>query len=145
MHTTGHNHAIFYLDDDADDQFFFKETLESVSDSYELYVQSAGVELLKLLESPPPMPSMIFIDLNMPQMNGFEVLEKIRKSEHDTKAPVIVFTTSTDEEAVSRCRELGADMFITKPQDYRKLGSILEYVLNINWSNPSSFPYHFKN
>ncbi len=145
MHNQSDKYTIFYLDDDFDDQYLFRETLENIQSSHELYTQSEGEELLQLLESPPPSPSMIFLDLNMPGMTGFEVLEKIKTSAKSEKIPVIIFSTSSDESTKVRCRELGANMFITKPQDYRQLTSVLDRVLKINWRNPSSYKFQISN
>lgn len=145
MQNQSDKYTIFYLDDDYDDQYLFRETLENIETSHELFTQTEGEELLQLLESPPPTPSMIFLDLNMPGMNGFEVLERIKASAKSEKIPVIIFSTSSDEGAKSRCRELGANMFITKPQDYRQLESVLEKVLKINWRNPSTYKFQIAN
>jgi CheY-like chemotaxis protein len=83
----------------------------------------------------PEPPMLVLLDLNMPVMDGYQVLEKI-KSDNRTKAvPVVVLTTTEDAREVARCYELGCNIYITKPVEYdqfseaiRKLGLFLGVV-----------------
>lgn len=142
MNTANDKLTIFYLDDDRDDLYFFEETLKKINGEHELHTTRAGQELLQLLESPPPHPHLIFVDLNMPGMDGFEVLDRIRNRAQSKPAPIIVFTTSQDRESALRCKDLGADMFVSKPDDYQSLEKVLKGLLKTNWSDPSSFKFH---
>ena len=65
---------IFYTDDDQDDQEIFIDAVNEISDSLQIVTQRNGDELIKMLKSRPPVPSIIFLDLNMPVKNGYEVL-----------------------------------------------------------------------
>lgn len=74
--------TIFYTDDDLDDLDFFTEVVESMENGVELVTQNNGKKLLEALHNPPPAPSVVFLDLNMPGINGFDVLTEIRQSDN---------------------------------------------------------------
>ena len=76
---------------------------------------------------------MIFLDLNMPVKNGYQVLKEIMESEKIKDLLVIIFSTSNHDSAVQMARKLGARLFIPKPSSFYSLTIILKYVLSINW------------
>ena len=63
---------------------------------------------------------LLLLDLNMPVLNGYQVLELIRSHEQTRHLPVAILTTTDDEREVTRCYELGCNVYITKPVDYDK-------------------------
>ena len=144
MRTSTYN--IFYTDDDIDDQIVFKEVVGDISSHYYVYTQNDGDELLNLLKSPPPQAGLIFLDLNMPNKNGYEVLEELRKCNLAGQIPVIVISTSSDETAISTSRALGAAMYITKPSSYTEFKKIMRSVLDMDWHamkiTSSNFAYN---
>ena len=78
---------------------------------------------------------LVLLDLNMPVLDGYQVLERIKTDERTKRIPVIILTTTDDPREVSRCYELGCNVYITKPVDYeqfaeamRKLGLFLLVV-----------------
>ena len=83
-----------------------------------------------------PSPLLILLDLNMPVLDGYQVLERIKADERTKRIPVIILTTTDDAREVARCYELGCNVYMTKPVDYdqfseaiRKLGLFLLVVL----------------
>ena len=84
----------------------------------------------------PSAPLLVLLDLNLPVLNGFQVLERLRADERTKHIPVIMVTSSDDTQDVARCYELGCNVFLTKPVvDYeqfseaiRKLGLFLSVV-----------------
>ena len=132
MEQTKYN--IFYTDDDTDDQEVFKEIVAELDEEVYIFTQNNGDELMRLLENPPPDPRIIFLDLNMPVKNGYEVLKDIRQFEKVSTLPVIIFSTSNDEEAIGLTRRLGANMYITKPESYDSMRNLLRHILQIDWS-----------
>ena len=103
--STKPNKFIFLADDDADDCMLFEDALREVSTSTELTTANDGVELINLMEtSVPPPPDVIFLDLNMPRKNGFECLEQIRKTKKWASIPVVIFSTTGQEEMVKKVR-----------------------------------------
>jgi len=81
-------------------------------------------------------PLLVLLDLNMPVLDGYQVLERMKSDERTKHIPVIILTTTDDAREVSRCYELGCNVYITKPVDYdqfseamRKLGLFLLVVM----------------
>jgi CheY-like chemotaxis protein len=79
---------------------------------------------------------LVLLDLNMPVLDGYQVLERMKADERTRRIPVIILTTTDDPREVSRCYELGCNVYITKPVDYeqfaeamRKLGLFLLVVM----------------
>ncbi|WP_137156734.1 response regulator [Rhizobium sp. FKL33] len=61
---------------------------------------------------------LILLDLNLPDMSGIDILEKVKANAHTKRLPVIILTTTDDEREIQRCYDLGANVYITKPVDY---------------------------
>lgn len=125
---------IFLADDDEDDRLFFEEALKEVCDDAVLTVAENGDELMEILYRPPvPMPDVIFLDLNMPKKNGFECLAEIKKNGTLKDLPIIIFTTSLQEESIKKVYSQGANYYVRKPTDFRQLKLIVEKLLAIDW------------
>ncbi len=124
---------IFYTDDDADDREVFKEVIEELNEDVYIFTQRDGDELMDMLKNPPPRAHLIFLDLNMPGKNGYEVLKEIRASEKFRDLPVIIFSTSNDSESISQTRALGATLYINKPTSYAEMKRILKRILSFEW------------
>jgi CheY-like chemotaxis protein len=80
-------------------------------------------------------PLLVLLDLNLPDMQGTDILARIKTSEHLKRAPVIVLTTTDDKVEIQRCYDLGCNVYITKPVDYegfaqaiRQLGLFLSVI-----------------
>lgn len=122
---------ILLVDDDADDQSFFLDALRAINDAIVCEVANNGVEALEHLKKTPPLPSLIFLDLNMPMMNGYECLEHI-KSQRDLKEiPVIIFTTSSNPKDREVTKKLGAKIFLTKTSDLLQMRLQLSEILKL--------------
>ena len=61
---------------------------------------------------------LVLLDLNLPDMTGIDILEKVKGNEHTRRSPVVVLTTTDDQREIQRCYDLGANVYITKPVDY---------------------------
>jgi CheY-like chemotaxis protein len=70
--------------------------------------------------SGPSKPVLLLLDLNLPVLDGYQVLERIRSHERIRHVPVAILTTTDDEREITRCYELGCNVYITKPVDYDK-------------------------
>jgi CheY-like chemotaxis protein len=78
---------------------------------------------------------VVLLDLNMPILDGFQVLHWLKTNKHTQKIPVVVLTTTDDSREKARCYELGCDLYLTKPLDYEQFGDIaqsLEAFLAVN-------------
>jgi len=125
--------TIFYTDDDQEDLEFFKEIIDTIDADVNLVTQHNGTELLHALHNPPPHPHLVFLDINMPGMTGYEVLKEVRRSHQ--KLPVVMFSTSGDHDSISKSRELGATFYLPKSGIFDQLKKSIEYALSINWGN----------
>jgi CheY-like chemotaxis protein len=85
------------------------------------------VEAFKQLEKSPP--DLIFMDLNMPVMNGFDCLVYLKKKTELRNIPIIIFTTSKSLNDINRTRQLGASKFMTEPDDFNVLCKKLNRVI----------------
>lgn len=137
---------IFLADDDEDDCLLFEDALREVCSQTDLATANDGIELMDFLNNEvPPSPDVIFLDLNMPRKNGFECLEEIRKIKRFKDIPVVIFSTTGEEEAINRLYDQGAHFFIKKPGSFPKLKSAIQKILSIDWAKHTlpTFKEHF--
>lgn len=127
------NITIFYADDDADDLEFFRDVTTAIDKKIELFTHENGNQLLVAVRNPPPSPQIIFLDLNMPGKDGFEVLKELKSAEEYKNIPVVIFSTSNDQGNIIKSKELGANLYITKPNSFAKFQKSIEHTLSINW------------
>jgi CheY-like chemotaxis protein len=110
---------LLLVEDSADDAYFFRRALRKASIECELvHVVDGGaaVELLRQVGGGSGrMPSGVFLDLKMPVLNGFEVLDWIRQQSFTDRMPVFVLSGSDHEEDKARARSLGASRYLVKP------------------------------
>jgi CheY-like chemotaxis protein len=123
---------ILLCDDDSDDCYFFNEALEKLFLSTNLTAVHDGERLMQLLtKETNELPHVLFLDLNMPRKNGFECLTEIKNNEKLKPLPVIMFSTSFDQEVVNLLYKNGAQYFIRKPSEFPKLQKVILQVLTL--------------
>ncbi|RFS14981.1 response regulator [Emticicia sp. C21] len=137
------NYSIFYTDDDSDDKEIFKEIINEIHPDSSIEFQSDGLELLNRLKEINYMPDILFLDINMPHTDGFQVLSEIRQDAAVKDLPIVILSTSNDADAIAKAKESGADLYICKPNSYSKLKDILAELLSLNWPNDIK-TQHFK-
>lgn len=115
----------FLIDDDLDDQEIFALAVKEFSDSIHCYFADNGVKALEKLNKDEFLPHCIFIDINMPRMNGIECLEQIKSINRLKTVPVCMYSTSADPSIVEKTRQLGAIDFIVKPPSIFVLSQLL--------------------
>jgi CheY-like chemotaxis protein len=112
---------ILLADDDPDDRELFSDTIKDVSANANLIVFEDGKTLLSHLNNnSSDKPDLIFLDINMPFMCGKECLKEIRKSNEFKNVPVVVFSTSANDNDIYETFKHGANLFITKPGSYNE-------------------------
>ena len=126
----------FLIDDDLDDQEIFAMAAKEFSDAVRCYFADDGVKALEKLINDDFLPDCIFIDINMPRMNGIECLEQIKRISRLRSVPVCMFSTSADPAMVTKSKELGAIDFIVKPASVSVLSELLGGFINSNVSLP---------
>jgi len=121
--------SFFLIDDDPDDIMLFREVVDDLDSKIHFYSATNGREALNLLNRENfSMPSVIFLDLNMPKMDGRECLHEIRKSESLGNIPVVIYTTSSHQKDIEETKKMGANGFISKPSSLRELQSVLNAI-----------------
>ncbi len=123
---------ILLADDDTDDCLFFDEALSKIPLSTQLNMLKDGVQLMSYLAANThQLPHVLFLDLNMPLKNGFECLEEIKLSEKLKSLPVIILSTSHQENIINMLYKIGADRYIRKSVNFSKLKQLIYQALNI--------------
>jgi CheY-like chemotaxis protein len=120
---------ILLIDDDVDDELIFREIIEEISPNIECISAHNGLEALNQLGRMNPVPTMIFLDLNMPIISGWECLDRIRKDQRTTQTPVVIMTTSDNQADKQKALSLGATAFLTKTADLHSLRLIIRKTL----------------
>lgn len=117
---------ILIVDDDEDDIDLFKEVVEDLFPKTACHSARNGEEALKMLKNADDFPDIIFMDLNMPRMDGKTCLKKLKEHDQLNKIPVVIYTTSSSLNHKTETRKLGATHFITKPTSYTRLCEVIE-------------------
>jgi len=121
---------LFLVDDDIDDQHVFAEALSEIDDSINLLTAFNGLEALETLrEISSRLPDLIFLDLNMPKMNGKQFLKEMKSNSTLAHIPVVIYTTSSAKTDKDETLELGAQGFIVKPDSYGAVCHAIRSVL----------------
>jgi CheY-like chemotaxis protein len=121
---------ILYAEDDYDDFESVKEALDQLTDHQLLLHAKNGEEAVEFVQNSTVLPSLIVLDLNMPIMDGKEVLQWLKDRPEYNRIPVMIFTTSSREEDVKLCQKNGCTFF-RKPTLYRDLLHVAQTMLQI--------------
>ncbi len=127
---------VFMIEDNPDDIELTLEAFRESQREFNVNVAQDGVEGMQYLRkegefSNRPVPDLILLDLNMPRMNGFEVLEEINKDEELKKIPVVVFSLSHSHEDMVKVRSLNARAYIVKPVGMEGLLEVVNQLESI--------------
>ncbi len=124
------------VDDDPDDTLLFRDILQDVDSSVGFTSAVNGKAALSLLRSGTiPLPHIIFLDLNMPLMNGKECLLELKQDPALMHIPVIIYTTSSQSRDIEETMMGGAICFITKPTSLKDLDYILTQITSSPLNN----------
>ena len=116
------NNIIMIVDDDEDDRELFCEAIDSIDlDLTCVHLENGEKALQYLQDDEKPMPDYIFLDLNMPKLNGKECLVAIKKIDRLKKVPVIIYSTSNHPAEREQTMKLGAYGFIHKQTEFNSL------------------------
>lgn len=125
--------TILLIDDDRDDAELFQEVLKEIDSSIGFnHIEDSKKGLEKLTAQTNNLPDIIFLDINMPIVSGWQCLDHFKKTEHLKDIPVIMFTTSSQPREKENALQHGANGFITKPNEYQVLKNSLSEVIHQN-------------
>jgi two-component system response regulator len=125
MPDTGNN-IILLVEDNASDVELARLAFNRANISGKFVVAGDGVEAIEyLFGDTRALPLLILLDLKLPRMDGFAVLERIRRDERTRRIPVVIVTTSNDEETIARSYSAGANDFIRKSPGFREFSETL--------------------
>ena len=119
---------ILIVDDGAEDIQLFSEAVMEIDENINCVEAYNGLEALKVLRRNSLLPNYIFLDINMPLMNGRKCLEEIKANPNYRDIPVIIYSTTSDQKQIEECRKLGAG-FLTKPNSFGELTRSLRRIL----------------
>lgn len=122
--------SVFFVDDDDEDLSIFQHALEEVYPDASLRSAQNGKEALTLLAAMDVLPDVIFLDLNMPIMQGLEFLDVVREYPKISTIPVLVYTTTLNPREMEEARLMGAAGFVRKPESLYTLRTIIRLVLS---------------
>ena len=141
------NKMILLVEDNPDDEAL---TLRAIRKHmpYGIVVARDGAEALDHLfgtgrsgGEPTPTPLLVLLDLKLPKVNGLEVLRRMREEAKTRSIPIIVFTSSTEEQDILDSYRLGANSYIRKPVDYSQFCENMKQVMNY-WLSVNQLPPH---
>ena len=113
---------------------FFTDAFDELKINTVVNTVKNGRELINFLCHPETiLPNIIFLDLNMPILNGIDSLKEIKQNERFKDIAVAIYSTSSSEEDIENTFVLGANIYIKKPSNFNDLKKILSDVVTINW------------
>ena len=124
---------ILLVEDDEGDVLLTTEALEASKITNNMHVARNGEEALKFLRqqdgyADAPRPDIVLLDLNLPRVDGREVLSQVKADEDLRRIPIIVLTTSEAEEDIVRSYDLHANAYVTKPVDFNRFLQVIQSI-----------------
>lgn len=129
--------SILIADDDLDDQDFIRSAIKEVNCSFEVSAVYNGLQLMDFVlkkdmyKNIEEKIDLLILDLNMPKMGGFEVLQRFSLDEKLKNIHVIIFSTSASRTDIQKALALGASKFYTKPTDPQEYKKIMEEICDL--------------
>jgi CheY-like chemotaxis protein len=125
MSNDGKPVTIIMIEDDEGHARLIEKNIRRAGVGNQIIPFTNGTEALEFLMGPDGSGEnnkgrqlLVLLDLNLPDMTGVDILEKVKGNEHTRRSPVVVLTTTDDQREIQRCYDLGANVYITKPVDY---------------------------
>jgi CheY-like chemotaxis protein len=147
MSETPKPNVIVMAEDDADDRLLVKDAMAECQWNAEIRFVENGEQLMDYLKhrgnfvdpETAPRPGLVILDLNMPRMDGREVLREMKANADFRRIPVVVLTTSHADTDIERIYDLGANSFISKPLDFQSLVNLMR-LLGQYWFKAVELP-----
>jgi CheY-like chemotaxis protein len=129
---------ILAVDDDAEDFEFFSDAIREIDSSITILKAANGYEALELLKSHVLMPDYIFLDINMPMMDGKACLQEIKNDPALKEIPVVMYSTTSNQSEITHYKTLGAN-FLVKPDRFSHLVKSLMFILGYSHERSQFF------
>ena len=121
--------TVLVIDDDPDDREIFCQTFEEIDPAIHCITKGSCSEALTFLGGSTKIPNLIFLDLNMPAVNGLQCLERMKKLDLLEKVRVVICSTSKNPEDIEMTRKMGASFYLTKEGRLKELKVKLQSIL----------------
>lgn len=126
---------LFLAEDDSEDIEIITEILLSIVPGSRISVAKNGEQFMDLLRSATELPSLVFLDLNMPIKNGFECLREIKCSNKWNGIKTVILSTSNQAAQMKTVYDMGADLYLVKPASYSAFTHSLTRCLTMDWDS----------
>lgn len=135
MTDQAHPVSIVMIEDDEGHARLIERNIRRAGINNEIIPFANGNDALKYLLGPDGSGEvssrrylLILLDLNLPDMSGVSILEKVKSNQHTKRTPVVVLTTTDDEREIKRCYDLGANVYVTKPVNYEGFANAIRQL-----------------
>lgn len=135
MKATGKEVTIVMIEDDEGHARLIEKNVRRAGVNNEIVPFTNGTSALDFILGPDRSGEvsrdrylLVLLDLNLPDMSGIDILEKIKGNDHTKRLPVVILTTTDDEREIQRCYDLGANVYITKPVDYENFAHAIRQL-----------------
>ncbi|GAB3697993.1 response regulator [Spirosoma flavus] len=128
---------VLLVDDDEDDRFLLQEVFRQYCPEWQLRCIEDNEQLINTLTNSSVLPALILLDLNMPFMGGFEMLQALKAMPDYRTIPAVMLTTSDQHSDRQKALELGADDFLTKPATLNQFNQLI-LKINQRWLQPAT-------
>jgi two-component system response regulator len=129
---------ILLVEDNPDDEFLTRDALRTGGVLHEVVVARDGAEAVQLIftdaaQNPVTRsPDLVLLDLKLPKMSGFDVLERIRSDERTRGLPVVILTSSSEHQDIQRSYDCGANSYVRKPVNFSEFVRAVQ-ALGVYW------------
>jgi CheY-like chemotaxis protein len=127
--------TILLVEDDPGHARLIEKNMRRSSFTNDIVVVSDGQTALDFIRGEgeyagrkPPSPLLILLDLNLPVLDGYQVLERLKSDKRTRRIPVIILTSTEDAREVERCYELGCNIYVTKPVSYEQFSEAIARI-----------------
>lgn len=127
--------CIVMIEDDAGHARLIEKNVRRAGVSNEIIPFANGTDALNFLFGPDGSGDvssgrqlLILLDLNLPDMSGIDILQKVKSNPHTRRSPVVVLTTTDDSREIQRCYDLGTNVYITKPVNYESFANAIRQL-----------------
>ncbi len=130
---------ILLVEDNPDDFELIQRAFARNNVTEKIVHATDGVEALEYLFSQSPAPRLVLLDLGLPRLNGLEVLRRVRATESTRLQPIVLFTSSREEEDLVNGYQLGANSYVRKPIDFAQLVEAVHQLVSY-WMRLNELP-----